>query len=413
MATRKPTKRRVTRRESAPRGRDGAPARRESAAAPRVRGEIPAAATAADVYAALDGLAPFSLAAEWDNVGLLAGRMDWPARRTLLAIDLTDAVAQEALAGDVGLVVAYHPPIFKGIRAVTAAAEAPTTLLPDLLAARASIIALHTALDAAAGGTNDALLDAFELTARRPLEPVLRRSQRFKLVAFVPDADVARVRDALSAAGAGVIGHYSECSFEVPGRGSFRGDETTQPAVGQKQSLEFVEESRLEMVVSKARLAAAVRALYATHSYEEPAFDVYPIEDVAGRGAVGMGRVGTLAAPTRGRALVEALAKAADVSAARAVGDLKRPFESVTAAAGSFGVASLTDPTSLVITGELKHHDALVLQRRGVCAVCLGHYASERPVLDVLRRKLAERVAGLDVRISRADGDPLERVKLE
>src|SRR5512140_1804848 len=113
----------------------------------------------ANVLAALNEIAPFELAAEWDNVGLLAGRPEWPARRGLLAIDLTDAVAREALAMGAELLVLYHPPIFKGIRAVTPAATGPTTLLPDLLAARTALIALHTALDAAVGGTNDVLLD--------------------------------------------------------------------------------------------------------------------------------------------------------------------------------------------------------------------------------------------------------------
>lgn len=361
----------------------------------------------ADLTSALDAVAPFAWAAEWDNVGLLAGRPDWPVRRVLLTIDLTDAVAQECLDSGASAVVAYHPPIFRGIRSVGPRSEAPTTLLADLLAARVAMLAVHTALDAAAGGTNDVLLDALEIAERRPLEPLIVQQAGYKLVVFVPPDQVEKLRSALSAAGAGVIGHYRECSFELRGRGSFLGDETTRPSVGRRGVLEHVEEVRLEMVVPAAHLAGVVRALYATHSYEEPAFDLYPVHNVAGRGVVGAGRVGVLRRPLEGGTIVRKLAPHVDLSAATVVGDLRRRFASVTAAAGSFGIGPLRDPESLVVTGELRHHDALQLLARGVTAVCLGHYASERPALERLHRRLVEKLPRVQWLIAQADAAPL------
>ncbi len=367
--------------------------------------------TVADVEAALDALAPFRYAAEWDNVGLLAGRPEWPVRRVLLAVDLTDAVAAEALRRAANVLVVYHPPIFKGIRSVTPAAEGPTTMLPDLLAARVAILACHTALDAAADGTNDVLLDAFEPVSRRPLEPHIEEGRHYKLVVFVPPDEVDGLRRALLAAGAGVIGHYSECSFELAGQGTFHGDESTRPAVGRKLALERVDEIRLEMVVPRTRLSAVVRALYANHSYEEPAFDLYPLHETPERAAVGMGRIGELRRPQHGDALLCKLAQRVDLSCALVVGKLNRRFRSVTAAAGAFGVRTFTDPDSLVITGEFKHHDALELRKRGVTAVHLGHYASERPVLNVVRQKLAARLKGVRLTIARADASPFSVLK--
>jgi dinuclear metal center YbgI/SA1388 family protein len=364
-----------------------------------------------DVYAVMNTIAPFEDAADWDNVGLLAGRPEWPARRALLAIDLTDAVAREALRRQIDTLIVYHPPIFNGLRSVTPNAEGPTGLLPDLLAARVSILALHTALDAAVGGTNDVLLDIFEPISRHPLESTISEGRHYKLVVFVPAAEVDGLRRALSAAGAGVIGHYSECSFELAGQGTFRGDETTRPAVGRKRMLERADETRLEMVVPQACLNAVVRALYANHSYEEPAFDLHPLHEVPARGQVGMGRVGLLRQPQRGRALLRRLAKHVDLSCATCLGDLNRSFRSVTAAAGAFGVQAFREPASLVVTGELKHHDALTLLRRGVTAICLGHYASERPVLPVLRARLARELKGLPATIARADRPPFAPVR--
>ena len=312
------------------------------------------------------------------------------------------------LSGKFDAVIAYHPPIFKGIRSITERAESPTTLLAELLAARVSIFALHTALDAAPGGTNDVLLDAFELASRVPLEPIIDTGRAYKLTVFVPPGEVQRLRESLSAAGAGVIGHYSECAFELLGQGTFRGDETTNPTLGRKQQLETVEEARLEMVVPRARLGPVVRALYATHTYEEPAFDLYPIESVPQRGAAGMGRVGVLKKATRGQKLADVLADRVDMSTATVIGDFRRVFRSVTAAAGSFGTKSFRDPDSLVLTGELKHHDAIELQRRGITAICLGQHASERPVLGPVAARLKKLLPALTVKIARADRSPLQ-----
>ncbi len=371
------------------------------------RSRRPMTTSVGDVCRAVDAIAPFSLAAEWDNVGMLAGRPEWPARHGLLAIDLTDAVAREALAKRADLLLIYHPPIFKGIKRITPDGAVPTTLLPDLLAARVAIIALHTALDAAVGGTNDVLLDAIGVDERCPLEPATIANRDYKLVVFVPRPEVGALREALSAAGAGVIGHYTECSFELDGHGTFKGDETTNPTVGRRQVLERCGETRLEMVVPRARLAGVVRALHAAHSYEEPALDIYPVEHIAGRGAAGMGRVGKLARPESGRTLVKKLARSVDMAGASVVGDLKRKFTSVTAAAGAFGVEAFRDSHSLVITGEFKHHDALALLKRGVTAVHVGHDASERPALKVMRRRLARRLSGLKLTLARADRSPL------
>lgn len=359
---------------------------------------------------AINDVAAWAWAADWDNVGLLAGKPEWPVHRVLLAIDLTDAVAREARKTRADAVVLYHPPIFRGIRSITGSAEAPTGLLPDLLAARVSLFAVHTALDAAPGGTNDVLLDRFDTIDRRPLDPVLAEQRDYKLVVFVPGPEVGRLRSALARAGAGRIGHYEECSFTTPGRGSFRGDETTRPTIGRRQRLESVEEVRLEMIVPRRNVGPVVRALYATHSYEEPAFDLVPLHTPLGRGSVGMGRVAILRRPSRGTALLDRLRGFVDLAAAQVVGDLRRTFRSVTAAAGSFGVKRFDDPDSLVLTGEMKHHEALDVLRRGVTAVCLGHYASERPVLDRLAQRLRERLAGVRVAIARTDRSPLTTV---
>lgn len=367
--------------------------------------------TVGALYTALGEIAPWSGAADWDNVGLLVGSPDWPARRILTALDLTDAVAREALRKKIDALVLYHPPIFKPIRGLTPDTPGPTSLLPELATARVALLATHTAFDAATGGANDLLLDLLKPVRRYPLMPEEGESDEYKLAVFAPRADVERLRRGLSEAGAGVIGHYLQCSFESEGRGTFFGDETANPAVGRKRTLETVAEVKLEMVAPRRRLGAIVRALYENHSYEEPAFDVYPLHRIGGRGRSGMGRIGEFQRRTTGHELVKRLAEGVDLSLATVVGALDRGFQSVAVAVGAFGAEHFHSPDCLAITGELKHHEALLLIRRGVSALCLGHYASERLVLPGLRERLRKTLKTVKIAIANADRSPFRPLR--
>jgi hypothetical protein len=105
--------------------------------------------------------------------------------------------------------------------------------------------------------------------------------QRYKLVWFVPPAQLQSTRDAVFAAGAGRIGDYSRCSWSALGEGTFFGTEGTAPSVGEAGRDERVSEYRVETVVPAERVAAVVDALRRAHPYEEPAFDLYALADLA------------------------------------------------------------------------------------------------------------------------------------
>lgn len=125
----------------------------------------------ADFYALMYQLAPLDLAEAWDNVGLLVDRgTRVHVGRVLLTIDLTQAVLREALEKRVDAIVAYHPPLFSGIKRIVAS-DPKTRVLGELLAHDIPIYSPHTALDAVPGGVNDWLIDAFDTVARKPVTP--------------------------------------------------------------------------------------------------------------------------------------------------------------------------------------------------------------------------------------------------
>lgn len=367
----------------------------------------PGAVTVREVVSAMDEIAPPSLAQSWDNVGLIVGDLDAPARRVLLAIDLTEAVVREAIEHRAEVIVAYHPPIFKPVAKLRAPGSGMEALVFRCTRAGIAIYSPHTALDAAPDGTNDVLLNLCGAIDARPLEYASSATtSEFKLVVFAPVSDVDKISQAMFAAGAGRIGDYTQCSFRMPGEGTFLGGESTNPTIGRRGRFETVEELRVEVVVPARKLPDVVSAMRSAHSYEEPAFDLYPLAD---KPTTGIGRVGRLAQPTTLGKLSRKLAistRADGVQLVGRVGQKVTHVVTVAGAAGSLPFKTTLTPAHAVITGEIRHHDALTMRRIGCGAIALGHWSSERPVLASVGKRISARLR-IAARISVADRPPL------
>ncbi len=375
-------------------------------------------ATIADLVRCLERLAPPALAEPWDNTGLLLGDASRPLPQgagVLLCIDLTEAVAAEALSTGAAAVVAYHPPIFDGLKRLTSATPRERALL-RLAEAGITVYSPHTALDAVPGGVTDWLLGLVcPGAASEPIQPAALPGAQCKIVVFVPadPAVVDRVRAAMSAAGAGVIGAYSCCSFSAAGTGTFLGGESTRPVVGQSGRLERVDELRLEMVCPEDCVPAVAAALRAAHPYEEPAFDVLKLLALP-RPGVGSGRIATLTSPQRPSSLAERLKRALGpgpcVQLAARNDDPITRVAAVPGSGGSLVGAAGAVGAQLFITGEMKHHEVLgALERR--CAVLLaGHTETERGYLPVLASRLEADLPGIRPIVGTSDTPPLRTV---
>ncbi|MDN6276004.1 Nif3-like dinuclear metal center hexameric protein [Psychrobacter sp.] len=101
----------------------------------------------------------------------------------------------------------------------------------------------------------------------------------YKLTVFIPDDALEQVKSAMFAAGAGSIGNYESCCWQVQGTGQFKPMEGSNPHIGAQDRLEAVDEWRVEMVVAKAAIADVVVALKQSHPYETPAYDVIEVLD--------------------------------------------------------------------------------------------------------------------------------------
>ena len=363
--------------------------------------------------ALLESLAPLAFAESWDNVGLLIEpQLKHEVGRVLFTIDLTSAVLDEAGQRGAELVVAYHPPIFKGVKRIRASRNSES-VVAGALARGIAVYSPHTALDAAPGGVNDWLAETVGQGEVSPLVPLESPGgSEVKLVVFVPSENADALREALAAAGAGVIGAYTQCSFNLAGSGTFFGGEGTDPAVGSAGKFERVNEIRLEMVCPARALAAAARAIATVHPYEEPAWDVYPLAPKPALG-VGMGRAVKLATAAPLDELVRRVKNELGLSWVRLAAAERHhrgePVRRVGVCAGSGGAVFERAPGfDMVLTGELRHHDVLALNAAGTSVVLCDHTNTERGYLPRFARRLVEASGqALECLVSENDREPL------
>lgn len=340
--------------------------------------------TVGSIREVLDKAYPPYLAESWDKVGLICGDPAAKVSKVAFALDCTQAVAQRAVDIGADMLVVHHPLLLRGVSSV--AADTPKgKVIHTLLSGGVALFAAHTNADSARPGVNDKLAELLGISSTRPLvakDPAVVD----KWGVYVPSAALEPVRQALFAAGAGNIGDYSECAFELEGIGQFRPQEGARPAEGGIGKLYRASEKRLEFVAPSTLRDAIAAALRAAHPYEEPAFDVVAQAPVTQLNtACGLGRLGNLDTPVT---LAEFTQRVADVLpetvwGVRAAGDPDRVVRTVAVCSGagdSFLDQAARLGADVYVTSDLRHHPVDEHLRAGGPAVIdTAHWASEFP----------------------------------
>lgn len=367
-----------------------------------------------DVVEVLKALAPLHLAESWDNVGLLLGDDKVPVQQVMTCLTVTPEVVEEAVREKVEMIVTHHPLLFKPLQRITAETNEGRMLL-KLASSNIAVYSAHTAYDNAADGINDQLAKGLGLVSIRPLSPAHgitnNAPSTFKIVVFVPETDLAQVSEAAFKADAGVYGLYEHCSFRSTGTGTFYGMTGTHPTVGQAGRIEEVDEYRLEFVCTFDKLSAALAAIKQAHSYETPAIDVYPLlsHHLIKSAGEGSGRIGELPVPLVASALAEQIAHLLTNSVTLTGVHQNKMINTVAivcGAGGSLLPQAIRVGADAFLTGEIRFHDELAAQAAGVTVIAAGHYATERPGLEELARRLAEKLPSCKVWASCAEQNP-------
>ncbi len=331
----------------------------------------------------IESLAPKKYALEMDNIGLQVGNPNNEINKILVALNVSNEVVEEAIAKGCGMIVSHHPLIFNKISSVRNDLYIGEVLY-KLIKNDINVYCAHTNLDIAPGGVNDVLAKELNLELVRPLQITNYDSYK-KIVVFVPNQYVNNVISALAKAGAGWIGNYSHCTFRAEGKGTFMPLEGTNPFIGETDKIEEVKEVRIETIVVESKLKNAVRAMLDVHPYEEVAYDIYNLE-IEGK-PFGLGRIGTLSHSVSLKELAHTVKAIMEVSSVRVAGNLNRSVKRVAVCGGS-GASEIHQATfkgaDVLITGDVKYHQAQEAINIGLSILDIGHWESEKLILPVL-----------------------------
>jgi len=356
------------------------------------------------VIEALEEVAPLALQESFDNSGLQVGDVSQKVKGILLCLDVTEEVLDEALELDCNLIISHHPLLFKPIKKLSGKTYIERCVIKacknDLV-----IYSAHTNMDNAYGGVNYYLAEKLGLQNLRILSP--KNDGLLKLVVFVPEAHAETVRNALFNAGAGCIGNYDSCSFNVPGAGTFRAGEQAHPFVGERNELHTEPEVRIETILPVYKKTAALRALLAVHPYEEPAYDFYPLANEWNR--AGSGIVGELPASEKDEDFLQRLKTLLKLQCLKHSFPTGKEIREVALCGGSGAFLipeAIASGADVFITGEAKYNDYFDVEDKILLAVT-GHYESEIITKELFYDIITKKMINFAVYFSTTNSNPV------
>ncbi|MBD5560916.1 MAG: Nif3-like dinuclear metal center hexameric protein [Clostridia bacterium] len=328
----------------------------------------------------IESFAPASLQESWDNSGWNVNLHPENIRGVLVCLDVTPEAVEAARQAGCSVIVSHHPLLFRAVKRIDADRE-PGRCLSALLSAGISLYCAHTSADSTLGGINTWLAGAFGLVNARPLEP--QDVRLCKLAVTVPEDDAPRIRQALSNAGAGSLGEYTDCTFSVTGTGTFRPSAAAHPAIGTARELATVREVRIEALVEEPRAAAAANAVRRAHPYEMPAIDIYRLESTD-QGRSGLGAAGDLKEQVTLADFAARVKQALGISTLRVAGSLDSMVRRVGVCGGAghdLITAAEKSGCDVFVTGELRHNSYYDYD---IALIEAGHYHTEKCFVDIM-----------------------------
>lgn len=354
-----------------------------------------------------DEIAPFSLQESYDNSGLQIGNPFLDVSSALLCIDVTENVLAEAVKYECDLVISHHPLLFEGVKRITGASMTER-IIEQAIRNDISILSVHTNIDSVLRGVNSKICDKLGILNRKVMAPV--EGKLLKLVFFVPVQDANRVRDAIFDAGAGVIGNYDNCSYNVEGKGSFRAGEDTNPHVGDKGRIHFENELRVETILPFHLKKRVIDKLLETHPYEEVAYDLYPLENKWEE--AGMGMTGDLEEEMEEDYFLNILKTVFNAGCVRYTSPRNKKIRKVSVCGGS-GSFLLNKAISLgsdvFVSADFKYHQFFEAEGK-ILLADIGHYESEQFTKELFYENLTKKFPKFAVRLSEVNTNPINYI---
>lgn len=336
----------------------------------------------------LETQAPLYLQESYDNSGMVCGDPDLTCSGATTALDLTNAVIDEAIARKHNLVIVHHPPIFSPIRRIVNG-DPVSDLLIKAIRNNICVYACHTNLDNVLWGVNGEIANRIGLINRQVL--VSKAETHKKIVTFVPATHLDQVRGALFSAGAGKIGQYEECSFNNSGSGNFKPLGDANPYIGELGKRHSEVEERLEVIFPTHLQSSVINALLNSHPYEVPAFDILSLDNHFRE--FGGGVIGELPEPISEVELLNMLKSTFNTGVIRHSPLTHKPLQRIALCGGagkSMIYNALRQSADAFVTADLSYHDFFSPTGKMLLAD-IGHFESEQYTSDLLERLIKEK----------------------
>jgi len=330
--------------------------------------------------------APAAIAWERDNVGMQIGNEERKVKNILLSLDLNHKVVDEAIRKNCNLIITHHPFLFHPIKKIDTSKDTRSIIIEKLLKKDISVFSAHTNLDFTKDGVSFQLAKTIGLKNIQFLKNL--KDDQYKLVVFVPDKNVEKVAEAIYSAGGGVIGEYSNCGFRITGTGTFKGSANSNPAIGEKNKLEKVEETRLEVLISKSNLSEVISSMIKAHPYEEVAYDIYPLNNINVN--FGFGAIGEFEKSISIHQFLKTLSEKLKLKNFRYTTGKNISIKKVAVCGGSCGElvdVAIASGADAFVTADLKYHTFQDAERK-IYLIDAGHYETEFPVLNEIKIRL-------------------------
>jgi dinuclear metal center YbgI/SA1388 family protein len=358
-----------------------------------------------DVIQELESWAPPALAADYDNVGLIIGDKNTEISSVLVSLDCTERVVDEAIAKGAGLIVSHHPIVFRGLKKITGTTYVERVLI-KAIQNNIALYAIHTNLDSIETGVNAKIAEKLKLGKTRILQANEGNLQKISF--FVPEANANDVRLAMHNAGAGEIGNYSHCSFNVHGMGMFKAEEGSDPHLGEVGKIHTENEVRVEMIYPDYLRGRVVSSLLEAHPYEEVA---YYEHSLLNRDAYhGSGMIGELDSELEPLEFLKYLKSKMDLSVVKHTDLGQKPIKTVAVCGGSGGFllkAAKARGADVFISSDFKYHDFFDAEDT-VPIVDIGHYESERFTVSLIGDFLRKKFSTFATHLTEVNTNPIQ-----
>ena len=353
----------------------------------------------------LENYAPLNYQESYDNAGLIVGNQNDEIQKALISLDCTEAVIDEAIKNNCNIVISHHPIIFKGLKKFNGSNYVERVVM-KAIQHHIAIYAIHTNLDSVHNGVNAKICEKIGLVNCQVLEP--KSNLLRKLVFFVPTANAQNIKHHVFEAGAGQIGNYSECSFNVAGIGTFKANDAAHPFLGEINKIHEEPEVRIEVIYPVEAEKKIINALIKNHPYEEVAYDIYPLENK--HQLVGSGMIGELETEVDGLTFLQLLKDKMQLTVIRHTQILNKSIKKVAVCGGSGSFLlnkAIQANADAFVTADFKYHEFFDADGNLMIAD-IGHFESEQFTQHLLLEIITNKFPNFAIRLTENNTNPIK-----